>query len=114
MAQKVLLVNEWDTRERFELTVDEAHQLLDVGAAFFCLADTIYLEENGSVPVGEPFIALHAQGSLGGSRAYEAFVASISEYRGLPNAKVGPEDLNPFTGKLLKMVAPPKNGPEQN
>ena len=115
MAQKILLVNEFYNRERFELTAAEARQLLNMGAAFFCLADTLLLEDSGPSPVGEPFIAIHAGLGEEATR-YEMFVSAISESRAedLGLKRVEAEDLNPFTGRIVKVVAPPRGGPEQN
>ena len=116
MPQQLLLVNERDVRQRFELTYDEAHTLLESGAAFFCLADTIKLEEDGSIPVGHPFIAIHA--ALGNEETrYQMFVNALTQFRTEDSgvvAHVEPEDLNPFTGKVVKVVTPPKGGAEQN
>jgi hypothetical protein len=108
LTQKILLVNELNTREQFELTQMEARLLLNSGAGIFCLGDTIHLESE----LGEPVIVIHA--GLGEeSTRYEMFLAAISEVRA-EDAGGTAEDRNPFTGKILQIVAPPKGGPEQN
>lgn len=108
---KILLVNEYDTREQFEVTEEEAHDMLDYKVVFFCLADTIFLESNGAAPVGEPLIALHP--SLKTREAFEEYKEAIEEVRsGLAEQDEPLLEINPLTGKrdgILKIVAKAKD-----
>jgi hypothetical protein len=107
VPQKILLVNERDTDDRFEVTEEEARTLLNSNVGFFCLGDTLYLE-------GElgPVIVIHAGIGEEATR-YDMFVAAITEIRA-EGASGTAKDRNPFTGKIVQIVAPPKGGVEQN
>jgi hypothetical protein len=107
---KIFLVNEYDTREKFELTKDEATQLLQIDAILVCFSDTERLSENGPVSG----ICFHP--AIDGPAVYAQYLETIREYREIygPNGKAAPEDRNPFTGKVMTIIAPPKDGPEQN
>lgn len=108
MAQKVLLVNEYDTRQRFELTYNEAHDLIEAKAVFFCLADTVALEEK----VGYAFIAVHA--AVDTRDAYSQFVEVIESVRKDPTKSAGYDDVNPMTGRRMNILTLPKSPPDLN
>lgn len=111
---KILLVNAYNTQQTFPITQNEAEQLLEVKAVDLCLRDSERIENR----TGASTIALHP--TIDGPDVFAQFVETLTEYRTLFNADGSPkgapaiEDTNPFTGKVMRIVAPPKDGVELN
>ncbi len=116
---KILLVNAYNTQQAFAITQNEAEQLLEVRAVDLCLRDSERLEKAASASgwTGS-FIALHP--TIDGPDVFAQFVETLNEYRTLFNADGTPKgapavkDVNPFTGRVMQIVAPPKDGVELN